>query len=643
MAQQTLDFIIANQVTGMNEIAKLTNSVGALQKATANLNARTAELERMMGAGAKATKGFTNPLDAQSKALRNQSQGLQQAGMQVNDFVTSVSTGASPVQAFNQQIGQLGYAMSMMGGAAGRVGTFLAGPWGALVIGASMALGYLWESFNKTEEATIDVTEALDFSKMSFEETAKVAALLAEQNKKVERTSYQAAAALMTNARASMASAQAALTNARAKAAEARAEFDSMGPRERIAFGAAEVLEAEKRVKSLEAAARQAESSFAKAEAKFLVMAASMSEKAVQIEGLQTRMNLLVEAAGDLGRVTPEIRQEIKATAAAMSALRGNTEKNEAAIRNFARASSEAVKAVSPLEKELAKLNLQAVKLLANFNAGFIGEEEFVSGARLLSALEKIAKYEDVDPLKKVEDRLDRIYQKSQREKEISDAMRSIVEAGSQPLVVSGVDQDFQRQTQLVEAQVDRSMANVRDIMRGYTEEMSASFNSIGESVAEAFKGMITGAQSFGDAMKGIVQSVIDELFRLFVVQQIVGFVSNALGSAFGAFSGASPSGANHIPAGATGGYPAPGKPVMVGERGPEMFVPTSSGKIIPNHRMGGGGGMVVNVDARGSTDPEAVRQQVQRGILEAAPAIVAAAEQRTISTLSRPRLAGAL
>ena len=35
------------------------------------------------------------------------------------------------------------------------------------------------------------------------------------------------------------------------------------------------------------------------------------------------------------------------------------------------------------------------------------------------------------------------------------------------------------------------------------------------------------------------------------------------------------------------------GSPYIVGERGPEMFVPRQSGSIIPNHAMGG---MTVNV-----------------------------------------------
>jgi hypothetical protein len=96
------------------------------------------------------------------------------------------------------------------------------------------------------------------------------------------------------------------------------------------------------------------------------------------------------------------------------------------------------------------------------------------------------------------------------------------------------------------------------------------------------------------------------------------------------------------INARADGGQVNAGRTYLVGERGPELFSPASHGSITPNSKLQGGG-MVINVDARGSTDPEAVRQQVERGILEAAPSIVAAAEQRTIAALRRPRLAGAM
>jgi hypothetical protein len=85
----------------------------------------------------------------------------------------------------------------------------------------------------------------------------------------------------------------------------------------------------------------------------------------------------------------------------------------------------------------------------------------------------------------------------------------------------------------------------------------------------------------------------------------------------------------------------------MVGERGPELFVPGGNGTIIPNGNMrggnGGGSSFNISVDARGSNDPAAVRAQVMQGILETAPAIIAAAESRTISNLRRPRLGGAM
>ena len=44
----------------------------------------------------------------------------------------------------------------------------------------------------------------------------------------------------------------------------------------------------------------------------------------------------------------------------------------------------------------------------------------------------------------------------------------------------------------------------------------------------------------------------------------------------------------------ADGGRPPVGRPSVVGERGPELFVPGSSGTIIPNHALGGGGAAAI-------------------------------------------------
>jgi TP901 family phage tail tape measure protein len=53
----------------------------------------------------------------------------------------------------------------------------------------------------------------------------------------------------------------------------------------------------------------------------------------------------------------------------------------------------------------------------------------------------------------------------------------------------------------------------------------------------------------------------------------------------------------------ANGGPVSSGQTYMVGERGPELFVPSRSGTIVANDKMGGGNtNVVVNVDAKGSS-----------------------------------------
>lgn len=80
----------------------------------------------------------------------------------------------------------------------------------------------------------------------------------------------------------------------------------------------------------------------------------------------------------------------------------------------------------------------------------------------------------------------------------------------------------------------------------------------------------------------------------------IGGLLSGLIGSIFG------------LPGRATGGPVAPGRGYLVGERGPELFVPTSAGRVEPS--PGAGKGRDVNVSIRivspqGSSQPESLRR----------------------------------
>jgi hypothetical protein len=58
----------------------------------------------------------------------------------------------------------------------------------------------------------------------------------------------------------------------------------------------------------------------------------------------------------------------------------------------------------------------------------------------------------------------------------------------------------------------------------------------------------------------------------------------------FDAGGGLAFGGGLNLAARANGGPVSSGQPYMVGERGPELFVPGRSGTIVANDKMGGGG-----------------------------------------------------
>lgn len=82
--------------------------------------------------------------------------------------------------------------------------------------------------------------------------------------------------------------------------------------------------------------------------------------------------------------------------------------------------------------------------------------------------------------------------------------------------------------------------------------------------------------------------------------------LDNFLGGGIGAPEGGFLSGV--FPGFANGGPVMGGRPIVVGERGPELFVPGSNGNIVPNG--GGGNSYTINVQA-GVGDPRAIGQQV--------------------------------
>ena len=84
-----------------------------------------------------------------------------------------------------------------------------------------------------------------------------------------------------------------------------------------------------------------------------------------------------------------------------------------------------------------------------------------------------------------------------------------------------------------------------------------------------------------------MASSIVNDLIRLQVQRKITGPIASALDKLIPADA--------TIPMKAMGGSVAANRPYIVGENGAELFVPGGSGTIIPNNKISGGGGTVVN------------------------------------------------
>lgn len=121
------------------------------------------------------------------------------------------------------------------------------------------------------------------------------------------------------------------------------------------------------------------------------------------------------------------------------------------------------------------------------------------------------------------------------------------------------------------------------------------SFNALTSNMNSALDNFVkTGKLSFKDLTKSIIQDLIAIQLRA----QASGLLGMLTKSLFGGGDMSQPAAVLGMPGYADGGNPAVGQVSVVGERGPELFVPSGSGTIIPNgtlSKMGGGTTNVTN------------------------------------------------
>ena len=142
----------------------------------------------------------------------------------------------------------------------------------------------------------------------------------------------------------------------------------------------------------------------------------------------------------------------------------------------------------------------------------------------------------------------------------------------------------------------------------------------------------VRGTMSVKDAFRTMAADIIAELYRVFVVKQITGFISNAIMGGMG-YTPVEGGGYTMRPRArpkAAGGPVSAGSPYLVGERGPELMIPRSSGSIVPNNKLGG---VTVHQTFQFAANGD---ESVKKLIAQAAPQIAKMTEQGIMDSRRR-------
>lgn len=246
-----------------------------------------------------------------------------------------------------------------------------------------------------------------------------------------------------------------------------------------------------------------------------------------------------------------------------------------------------------------------------------------------------------------------------QKQVELEQALIGKTQARQRIIQALGVDlSDYNDKTiNNLEAQINRTIM-LEDAERKRQEAVEEAkrqqedlAQSIGDSFESAFMSIVDGTKSVEDAFRTMASEIIKELYRVFVVKQITGFITNAVGAAMaGPVQGPMLPSANGnvfsrgslVPY-ANGGivgsptlFPmAGGRTGLMGEAGPEAIMPLKRGK---------GGKLGVAVE--GGQQPVVINQSfnfaangddsVKRIIAQQAPKIAQMTQQQIMDSRRR-------
>lgn len=256
-----------------------------------------------------------------------------------------------------------------------------------------------------------------------------------------------------------------------------------------------------------------------------------------------SRQQALATTAGMSGRLDAKDLGPVVKSAAPLLADKGGMEAAKKAAEEARKAMAEAAQAAYDNALAAAEADQQIEKLRDHYN-------DLVEPAA--KTMRELQKFEELAPaLGLTADQIERI----------RDAFREKIDVEQYGKPLRDISEEIRKQNDLA--------------------------NDLGLTFQSAFEDAIVEGKKFSDVLKGLAQDILRIVIRRTVTEPLGNALSEMLRNVMPSFGGGR----------AAGGPVHPGQYYVVGERGPEVLIPNTSGTVLPAGSSGGGGAQVtVNV-----------------------------------------------
>lgn len=562
---------------------RLVFELQAVDRATAPLKAVQDQLDRTTAA----TKRLGGQTANATKDFRKFSMGaLQQFGFQIGDFAVQVANGTSKMQAFGQQAPQI---------------LQIFGPIGAVVGAAVAVFAALSVAVDKSTSSTKMAADATETLKNRLLELNAVAAMARFGVVDPEEASILERIDELTSkiAEAQIRLGEIKLSNSledRGRMQSALAELNALQQQKEALSG---LLDNYKKVTAINGQMLALQEGHYAALIEKLVP--SEKDRIAVAEKIHAQMIAIQGAQAEYIKGQESFNQRLIQG----YALYGNLRRQAQGLAADAAAAAQA--AVDPqMFKTIGAYQLYARTRLAAPTEPTKSKEDKPSGGGGGGA---------TDPMKTLREQL-----------ALETELLGKTEAQQRVIQALGLDYKKYGDTAL-NGLVDQ--ITKMDQLNKLAEQQKEIANTVKSAFSSAFMSMVDGTKSVKDAFKDMARNIIMKLYEIYVVEQLVNSITGAFAKAF-------PSAGKALGFMAAGGTMQANRPYIVGERGPELMVPGRSSAIIPNDKLGGGGGIVVNQTINISTGvQQTVRSEIRSlmpQIAESAKAAVFDAQRRSVN-----------